>query len=117
MSRATHAITHRFCADHIGSVGKQRLQQSGKYRVNEKGEEISRVPENDTGSHVLSGVASPKRKCPERIRAFFIRNDCRLRLAGDFLAKRGLRRREARDRHAVRRARNIIEPNLMAERN
>jgi hypothetical protein len=44
VSRATHAILCRFFADHIESVGKQRLQQSGKYRVNTNDEEISRVP-------------------------------------------------------------------------
>jgi len=31
----------RFCVDHIESVGKQRLQQSGKYRVNKNDEEIA----------------------------------------------------------------------------
>jgi hypothetical protein len=44
VSRATHAILCRFCADHIESVGKQPLQQSGKYRVNKNDEEIARVP-------------------------------------------------------------------------
>src|ERR1700730_11928444 len=39
-----------------------------------------------------------------------------LRLAGDCLAKRGLRRGQPRDRDAIRRAGNVIEPNLMTER-
>src|SRR4051812_820345 len=39
-----------------------------------------------------------------------------LRLARHRLAERGLRRGKARDRHAVGRARNVVEPDLMAER-
>jgi hypothetical protein len=30
-----------FCADHFKNVGKQPLQQSGKYRVNENDEETA----------------------------------------------------------------------------
>src|SRR5882672_11648145 len=37
-------------------------------------------------------------------------------LAGDGLAERGLRRSQPRDRHAVGRARHIIQPDLVAER-
>jgi hypothetical protein len=37
----THTTFHQLYADHIESVGKQRLQQSGKYRVNKDDEEIS----------------------------------------------------------------------------
>jgi hypothetical protein len=44
VSRATHAIFCRLCADHIESVGKQLLQQSGKYRVNKNDEEIAEFP-------------------------------------------------------------------------
>src|SRR4051812_22142910 len=39
-----------------------------------------------------------------------------LRLAGNRLAERGLRRGEARDRHAIGRARDVVEPDLVAER-
>ena len=39
-----------------------------------------------------------------------------LRLARDHLADRGLRRRKARDRHAIGRARDIIEPDVVTER-
>jgi hypothetical protein len=42
VSRATHAITRLFRLDHIESVGKQPLHQSGKYRVNKNDEEILR---------------------------------------------------------------------------
>src|SRR5438105_13168444 len=38
-----------------------------------------------------------------------------LRLAGDGLADRGLRRGEPRDRHAIGRARHVIEADLVAE--
>jgi hypothetical protein len=45
VSRATHTTFHQLCTDHIEGVGKQRLQQSGKYRVNKNDEEILvRVP-------------------------------------------------------------------------
>src|SRR5450755_1506151 len=40
-----------------------------------------------------------------------------LRLIGDGLAERGLRRGQPRDRHAVGRARNVIQSDLMAEHN
>src|SRR5580692_1739946 len=39
------------------------------------------------------------------------------RLAGDALAERGLRRGKPCDRHAVGRARDVIEADLVAERN
>ena len=39
------------------------------------------------------------------------------RLAGNRLAERGLRRGEPRDRHAIGRARDVVEPDLVAERN
>jgi hypothetical protein len=39
VSRATHAIICLDGADHFENVGKQPLQQSGKYRVNEIDEE------------------------------------------------------------------------------
>jgi hypothetical protein len=39
VSRATHAIICLDGTDHFENVGKQPLQQSGKYRVNEIGEE------------------------------------------------------------------------------
>src|SRR6185295_6583945 len=39
-----------------------------------------------------------------------------LRLARDLLAERGLRCGEARDRHAVGRARDVVETDLVAER-
>src|SRR3954470_10651277 len=42
--------------------------------------------------------------------------DCSLRFACGLLAERGLRRRQPRDRHAERRARHVVEPDLMAER-
>src|SRR5438128_735543 len=37
------------------------------------------------------------------------------RRTGRTLAKRGLRRRKARDRHAERRTRDVVEPDLVAE--
>jgi hypothetical protein len=40
VSRATHAIARLFRLDHIESVGKRPLHQSGKYRVNKNDEEI-----------------------------------------------------------------------------
>ena len=40
----------------------------------------------------------------------------RSRLAGGDLAQRRLCRGEARDRHAVRRARHVVEADLMTER-
>src|SRR5436305_13161617 len=43
--------------------------------------------------------------------------DCSLRFARGLLAERGLRRGEPRDRHAERRARHVVEPDLVAERN
>jgi hypothetical protein len=42
--RATHAIICLEGADHFENVGKQPLQQSGKYRVNENDEKISHIP-------------------------------------------------------------------------
>src|SRR5262245_45617164 len=39
----------------------------------------------------------------------------RLRLAGDLGADRGLRRSQPRDRHAIGRARDIVETDLVAE--
>jgi hypothetical protein len=50
VSRATHAIARSFRVDHIESAGKQRLQQSGKYRVNKNDEEFF------AGSGVISRV-------------------------------------------------------------
>src|SRR5882757_2731315 len=38
------------------------------------------------------------------------------RLAGDRLAEGGLRRRKPRDRHPIGRARDVVEPDLVAER-
>jgi hypothetical protein len=45
VSPATHATICRFCADDIERVGKQALQQSGKYRVNKNNEEIAEFPQ------------------------------------------------------------------------
>jgi hypothetical protein len=39
VSCATHATICGFYGDHFKNVGKQSLQQSGKYRVNENDEE------------------------------------------------------------------------------
>jgi hypothetical protein len=39
VSGATHARICGFCGEHFENVGKQPLQQSGKYRVNENDEE------------------------------------------------------------------------------
>jgi len=39
VARATHAIICSICANHIENVGKQPLEQGGKYRVNENDEE------------------------------------------------------------------------------
>src|SRR5947207_14791325 len=41
--------------------------------------------------------------------------DFSLRFACGLLAERGLRRGEPRDRHAERRARHVVEPDLVAE--
>jgi len=40
VARATHANIYRFDSDHFEKIGKFPLQQSGKYRVNENGEEF-----------------------------------------------------------------------------
>jgi hypothetical protein len=60
VSCATHAIICLDGADHFENVGKQPLQQSGKYRVNENDEKISRIPraysvliESEPGSSLL----------------------------------------------------------------
>src|SRR4051794_21662831 len=44
------------------------------------------------------------------------RNDGKLRLTRRGLAERGLRRGEPGDRHAVRRAGHVVEPDLVTER-
>jgi hypothetical protein len=50
------------CAGHIESVGKQPLEQSGKYRVNENDEEIfsrrADFPASIRGSHPHYGLGN-----------------------------------------------------------
>ena len=143
MARATHATISSNRVAHFENVGKQALEQSGKYRVNKNDEEVDggsaglkfgtcssqSAPNEDYATPSVIASASEAIQRPLAGRAWIASslalpcaNASRLsqamtpsRLAGDGLAERGLRRGETGDRHAVGRARDVVQSNLMAE--
>src|SRR6202790_4425042 len=117
------------CRRSIKNVGKQALEQSGKYPVNENDEEISAravffaASFRGDAKHRIRNLAIPRcaivhlRSGPSDhpgVTIFEARWN--LRLAGDGLAERGLRRSEPGDRHAIGRARDVVQSDLVAER-
>src|SRR6478736_5431353 len=53
--------------------------------------------------------------CPRLLRSQHFNSPLSLRLARDRLAERGLGRSQARDRHAIGRARHVVEADRVAE--